>query len=78
MFTEWLLEQDDRTDMTGRCARLCFDDYNAGCAGVYQTAGEWKKHFEAKHGAKLEPIMELLMHAFAEYSESLTPRTVEK
>lgn len=78
MFTEWLLDQQDRTDNVGRLARLVWDDHNAGCAVMYPDPVSWKKHFEARHAAKLPLLMEMLGDAYVEYATQLDPRMASK
>jgi hypothetical protein len=48
-----------------------WQDYNAGCAGPYKTAVEWKEHFEQKHPSKFEALLELLGDAYVEYCTEL-------
>lgn len=78
VFTDWLLEQLDRDDITGKCAQLCWSDQNSGCAGHYRKAGEWAKHFETKHSAKADQIMALFLPTVHEYLNSLEPRMGKK
>lgn len=77
MFTAWLYEQQDRNDSVGLFARVAYYDYNAGCAGMYRDAIEWKKHFEVKHMRKYPKLMELLGDAFVDYCSELGESSTE-
>jgi hypothetical protein len=71
MFLIWALDQQDRDDSVGLLTRTMWQDYNAGCAGPYKTAVEWKEHFEQKHPSKFEALLELLGDAYVEYCTEL-------
>jgi hypothetical protein len=74
MFSEWMMDQQGRNDDVGRFARLCWEDYTAGCARYFAGAVEWRDHFQKKHPNKVDLIFPLLKTAFTEYVESLTPQ----
>jgi hypothetical protein len=71
MFTAWLLDQQDRSDATGRIARAIFEDHNAGCAVMYADPIGWMKHFQEKHRKTLPTLSTLLGEAYVEYVNSL-------
>lgn len=78
MFTEWLLDQQDRNDSVGKIAAVVWSDHNSGCAPMYPDPVSWKKHFEAKHAPKLDVLMEYLGDAYVEYATQLKPRMSSK
>lgn len=69
MFSEWLMDQMDRSDDIGRFARLVWADYTSGCARWYAGAVEWRDHFIAKHPDKADDMMALLGETFRAYAD---------
>lgn len=77
MFTAWLLDQRSRDDSVGDLAGLAYEDYNAGCAGVYKDAVAWLAHFESMHRKQLPILTEMLGDAYVEYCTQLSTKTDE-
>lgn len=67
VFTTWLLEQQDRTDSVGYVARICYNDYNAGCAMMYRDPIGWAEHFKNSHSRHYEKLKSILGDAYVEY-----------
>jgi len=67
VFTTWFLEQQDRTDEIGKVARVCYSDYNAGCAMMYRDPIGWAEHFKSSHSKHYENVKSVLGDAYLEY-----------
>ena len=73
MFIAWILDQQDRDDSTGDCARLLWADINNGCATtMLQTPVEWKNHFERHHRKIVNKTDALLLNAYTAYLNSFS------
>jgi len=49
MFTEWLLQQQDREDSTGTAARLCWSEMNNGMVPRKELGlFFWQSHFKRR------------------------------
>jgi hypothetical protein len=68
MFMMWLQDQEDRTDSTGRFARLVTDDKNNGCSGPIKTPDELLTHFFNKHAKVYKILRENLVVVYKEYA----------
>lgn len=67
VFTTWLLEQQYRDDPIGYMARVCYNDYNAGCAIMYRDPIGWAEHFKNSHSRHYEKLKSILGDAYVEY-----------
>lgn len=75
VFSEWLIEQTERTDNVGKFAQLAWADYTSGCARWYPGAIEWRDHFIARHADKTDEIFPLLSAAFLAYADDRVVKT---
>ena len=75
MFTEWLLDQQEREDSVGKLARVVRDDHNAGCATMFRDPVSWKEHFEHYHRKSFAALFTMLGDAYVEYATSLNTKT---
>lgn len=73
VFTPWILEQQDREDEVGDCARLIFEDINNGCApSTFRDVIVWKRHFVAEHPKTVDQSLILLREAYVAYIASFS------
>jgi len=69
MFTTWLSEQDDRSDVVGDLSRLVSSDINNGCMPHVRNPQDIVRHVFNKHPKLYMQIREVLASALKEYSD---------
>jgi len=73
VFIAWILDQQEREDLTGDCARAIFSDINNGCSSTaIKSPVDWKRHFEEYHSKVSVQVLVMLTEAYISYLNSFS------